>query len=256
MKRMVHVAGLLLVQMTVRSAVADLFAGSDVSKPQTFSETLSRFSSSKTGQPQQEACCSFRILDPYLHPDGVDAASTDAQNGTGDGHLCCHDRIINVLASIDKPPETSKVAFSAAGIPENVTEAPSKWKPIIFKQQQFNFGEAYNLTSGIFTAKKEGLYHFDLLAFTNETDKVDVGIAKYPEMQILVKGAKLIENNSTTQELGTSITVNVVLAVGAQIAPVYVSGNISSPPAEDHGDPDGLRMSQFSGFLANDFSFG
>ncbi len=77
-------------------------AGSDVSKPQTFSETLSRFSSSKTGQPQQEACCSFRILDPYLHPDGVDASSTDAQNGTGDGHLCCHDRIINVLASIDK----------------------------------------------------------------------------------------------------------------------------------------------------------
>jgi hypothetical protein len=126
----------------------------------------------------------------------------------------------------------------------------SGWKQIIFKRQDFNEGNGYDLATGVFTAPVAGWYQFDLLGLTGTVSGQysALGVADFPSLALRSRGNK---RPVAADHESTAISRALDLNEGQKIAPVYYGAVADHTAGGGHPDkdPEGLRHYQFSGFL-------
>jgi hypothetical protein len=128
------------------------------------------------------------------------------------------------------------------------------WKVLLFKKLDINEGSSFDIDSGVFTAPRKGLYHFELLANTKSADgyvgkKIDhiISIVDYPAMAVRAKGGR----QQTSDSIST-ISVMLELDKSSKVAAAFRGGIDGASSSIGQGNTDnkaGHSNCEFSGFL-------
>ncbi|XP_070849875.1 tropomyosin-like [Chaetodon trifascialis] len=140
---------------------------------------------------------------------------------------------VNRLAAEVNP----KVAFSAmiAKSPHVFTgPASTSSNILIFNRVLTNIGNAYNCSTGIFTAPLKGVYHFSFMTFGFNSHTSGAILVKNGHYQVSTwefTGLDLSDTTSTTVilEMNLSDTVNIILWKGGKVHTSVFSGFLVFP---------------------------
>uniref|UniRef100_A0AAR2KL09 C1q domain-containing protein n=1 Tax=Pygocentrus nattereri TaxID=42514 RepID=A0AAR2KL09_PYGNA len=136
-------------------------------------------------------------------------------------------------------PFGKKVAFSAAiGLPAGSRGPVNTELTLIYKNVLTNIGNAYNPSSGIFTAPFKGVYYIRFTASLYDSDSFNLGLNLYKNGQVLMH---LGEIGSDGYAKHVSSGVALELVVGDQV--------YTKLPANYGVYDDSLFRTSFSGFL-------
>jgi hypothetical protein len=123
---------------------------------------------------------------------------------------------------------------------------------LLYTTELYNIDKAYDLDSGIFTAPKAGLYHFNLVGQNVNYEPQWIGIAElWPNGTMEVKAEGGMSAFSGRGRATTLVASNLALDKGDRVIAFYLGDK--DPLGEDEQDPKLLRTNQFSGYLAVSF---
>ncbi|KAL7838862.1 hypothetical protein AOLI_G00272660 [Acnodon oligacanthus] len=132
-----------------------------------------------------------------------------------------------------------KVAFSAAlGLPAGLRGPKNAETTLVYKNVLTNIGNAYNSSTGIFTAPLRGVYYIRFTASVYNNDRYNLGLNLYKNGKALLH---LGENGSDGYAKHVSSGVTLELMVGDQV--------YTKRPANYVVWDDSLFRTSFSGFL-------
>ncbi|XP_036435945.1 complement C1q-like protein 2 isoform X1 [Colossoma macropomum] len=138
-----------------------------------------------------------------------------------------------------KTKSAGKVAFSAAlGLPAGLRGPINAETTLVYKNVLTNIGNAYNPSTGIFTAPFRGVYYIRFTAGVYDNNKKNIGLNLYKNGQHLLH---LGENSIDGIAKHVSSGVTLVLAAGDRV--------YTRLPANYVVWDDSLFRTSFSGFL-------
>ncbi len=112
----------------------------------------------------------------------------------------------------------------------------------------------YNMTTGVFRAPVDGLYHFDLVVYNvgGGSQGLWLGIADSPAMMVRVE-AGMDGYTMTYGKIAMPVSTNLLMSEGDEIVAFFRNG-VDAINADAGGqDPERLRTMQFSGHLVAPF---
>jgi hypothetical protein len=109
----------------------------------------------------------------------------------------------------------------------------------------YNKGEAYDQSTGVYTAPYDGVYHFDLLATNKHPGYVYYGIYDYETKQPLAQTA----GEKAYQPY--SLSINVVLYKGQKVAAGYKGGLYDGSYYPGGDEAAQKSVYSFSGYLVS-----
>ncbi|XP_039465763.1 complement C1q-like protein 2 [Oreochromis aureus] len=111
--------------------------------------------------------------------------------------------------------QDKKVAFSASLLDQDHTDTGpfNTETPLIFKHAIINIGNAYNLSTGIFTAPVRGVYHFGCKVYGHESIQTGGLLFKNGEKMFLIH-----EHQKTAGGVSAYNGVSLLLEVGDEMS--------------------------------------